>query len=135
MRPTPPAPKPTKEDKPKFISICNRDESSVDSKETKQGSALLVKKEVTPSTEVSEKVEPLLKEPKGVIQNKLPERLLLMRDIQHHIDLILIVSLPNLSHYQMNLKESKVLKEEVVSSTEISEEMKLEHVGEHKPYW
>jgi len=32
-------------------------------------------------------------------------------------------------------KESKVLKEEVVSSTKIFKEMKLEHVREHKPLW
>ena len=40
-----------------------------------------------------------------------------------------------LPHYRMNPKVSKVLKEEVVSSTEISEEMKSELVGEHKPLW
>jgi len=35
MRPIPPAPKLTKEEEPKFISICNRGESLVGSKKTK----------------------------------------------------------------------------------------------------
>ena len=54
----------------------------------------MVKEEVTPSTEVSEKVKPLLEEPKGVVHNELPERLPRIRGIQHHIDLIPTVSLP-----------------------------------------
>ena len=35
MRPIPPAPRPTKEEEPKFISISNRVKSSVDSKHKK----------------------------------------------------------------------------------------------------
>ena len=101
-----------------------------ESKETKQRSTLVVKKEVTSSTEVLEKVEPLLEESKGVVHSELPERIPPMRDIQHPIDLIPRVSLPNLPHYRMNPKEGKVLKEEVVSSTEIFEETKLKHAGE-----
>jgi len=80
-------------------------------------------------------VKPLLEESKGVVHNEPPERLPPMRDTQHHINLISKASLLNLSYYLMNLKESKVLKEEIVSSTEIFEEMKLEHVGEHKSLW
>jgi len=34
MKPIPPVPKPTKEEKSKFISICNRGEFLVESKET-----------------------------------------------------------------------------------------------------
>ena len=51
------------------------------------------------------------------------------------IDLSTRGSLLNFSHYWMNPNESKVVKEEIISSTEISKEMKLEYVGEHKPLW
>ena len=81
-----------------------------ESKEINQRSALVVKEEVTPSTEVSEKVESLLEESKGVVHNELLKRLPPMRGIQHHIDIIFRASLSNLSHYWMNPKESEVLK-------------------------
>ena len=38
-----PIPRSIKEEKPKFISICNQDEFFVESKETKQSFALMVK--------------------------------------------------------------------------------------------
>ena len=84
MRPISLTQKPTKEEEPKFISICNRGESSVDSKETKQGLTLLVKEEVTPHAEIHEKMKPLLREFKEIVHDKLLEELLSMRDIQHH---------------------------------------------------
>jgi len=64
----------------------------------------VAKEEVTLSTEVSEKVEPLLKESKGVAPNELPERLPPMKGIQYPIDLIPRASLPIPSHYWMNPK-------------------------------
>jgi len=44
MKPIPHVPKLAKEEKPKFISICNRGEFLVESKEAKQMFALVVKK-------------------------------------------------------------------------------------------
>ena len=46
------------------------------SKETKQRSALVVKEEVTLSTEVSEKVEPLLEESKGDCSQRVAEKII-----------------------------------------------------------
>ena len=85
----------------------------MESKETKQRFALVVKKEVTQSAEISEKIRPLLKEFKGVVNDELSKGLAPMRGIQHHIDLILGDSLLNLSHYRINSKESKILREKV----------------------
>jgi len=52
----------------------------------------------------------LLEEFKGIVHDKLPKGLPPLRDFQYYI---LRVSLPNISHYEMNPKESKVLKEKV----------------------
>ena len=89
MRPIPPTPKSTKERESKFASMCNRDEFFVESKETKNGVALLVKKEITPPARVSEKVEPLLEDSKGIVNDELPEGLPPMKNIQPHIILFL----------------------------------------------
>ena len=62
MKPIPPPLKPTKEKKPKFISICNRGEILVEFKETKQRFAWVVKEEIGPAIEVPEKMKPMLEE-------------------------------------------------------------------------
>ena len=105
------APKPTKEEKPQFISICNWGEFLVETKETKQKVALVVK-EFGSSIGVPKKMMLMLEEFKRV-HDKLLYELPPMRDIQYHIDLVPEVSLPNLPHYWMNLKESEILKEKV----------------------
>ena len=57
MRPITPTPESIKEKESKFASKCNRGKFFVKLKETKQGVALLVKNEVAPPAEVSEKAE------------------------------------------------------------------------------
>jgi len=69
MKPIPPVPRPAKEEKPKFISICNRDELLVESKETNQIFALVVNEEVAISTEVSEKMKLMLEKFKRVVHD------------------------------------------------------------------
>jgi len=73
MKPIPSIPKSTEEEKPKFISICNRSEFLMESKKTKQSLALIVKEKVSPTAEISEKMKPLLEEFKEVVHDKLPE--------------------------------------------------------------
>ena len=107
MKPIPPAPKATKEEKQKFISICNRGEFLVEFKATKQRFTLIVKDGVEPSVEVSEKMKPILEEFQRIVHDELLDELPPLRDIQYHIDLIPEASLPNLPHYKMNPKRVK----------------------------
>ena len=105
MMPIPLPPKPTKEGKPKFISIYNRGKFLVESKETKQQFSLVVKEKVGATIEVPEKMKPMLEEFQRIVHDELPNELPPIRDIQHDIDLIPRAGLPNLPHYWINTKE------------------------------
>ena len=53
----------------------------------------------------------MLKEFQRIVLDELPDDLPPMKDIQHHIYLILETSLPNLPHYRT--KENEILREKV----------------------
>lgn len=65
------------------------------------------------SIAILEKLLPILDEFKEITPEELPHGLPLMRDIQHHIDLVPRSSLLNLSYYWMSPKESQILQEHV----------------------
>lgn len=64
----------------------------------------LVTKEVTFDrvVDIPQDVEPIFREFQDVFPNDLSNQLPLMRNIQHSIDLVPGVTLPNLPHYRMN---------------------------------
>ena len=53
----------------------------MESKETKQRFALVVKEEISPAIEVLEKMEPMPKEFQRIVHDELPDELPPMRDI------------------------------------------------------
>ena len=87
MKFIPPVPKPTKEKKPKFVSMCNQGEFLAESKEMKQRFAFIVKEEVGPSVEVFEKMNPIMEKFQRIVHDELPDELPPMRDIQHILTL------------------------------------------------
>jgi hypothetical protein len=71
----------------------------------------LLKEKAQPEVKIPAKVHGLLAEIHDILGD--PQGLPPMRGIQHQIDLIPGVSLPNLPHYQMSPKEHDILKEKV----------------------
>jgi len=131
MKPIPPPLKLTKE-KSKSISICNPGEFLMESKETKQRFALIVKEEIGSTIEIPKKMKPMLEEFQRIVHDELLDELSPMKDIQHHIDLIPGASLPNLAYYWMNPKESEVLRdkvEELIQNRHMIEHESICYVG------
>ena len=86
-------------------------------KETKEVHLMVVKGEVESRdivvAQIPMEVQTLLKDFDDVIPEDLPTKLPPMCNIQHHIDLIPSVSLPNVPHYWMSSKDNKILREKV----------------------
>ncbi|KAG2724559.1 hypothetical protein I3760_01G023500 [Carya illinoinensis] len=82
------------------LFIVSENQFLEDAKETREVWMLVVKGEETAdSHDIPPQVQYLLTEFEGLMLQELPEGLPSMLDIQHHIDLILGASLPNLPHY------------------------------------
>lgn len=72
----------------------------------------VVAKAVTPDpiSDLPTEIELLIREFREMFPEDLPDKLSLMCDIQHTIDLVLKATLPNFPHYRMNPTEHAKLK-------------------------
>ena len=109
-------PKTQKVEGKSFLTITQAEKEVIeDLKESRVIHALVVKnaREDVYREEVLASVKGVLEEFKEVVPKDLPEGLLPLRDIQHHIDLVPGASFSNLLHYRMSPKETEVLQEKV----------------------
>nr|GEX56918.1 putative reverse transcriptase domain-containing protein [Tanacetum cinerariifolium] len=74
---------------------------------------VLIGKEVASNSEIPEAMFPLLEEFSDVFPNELPDALLPLCDIQHHIDLEPSLQLSNMSYYRLCLGEHEELRRQV----------------------
>ncbi|CAM8983189.1 unnamed protein product [Rhodiola kirilowii] len=97
-----------------FLAIAhNEQEFSADIVEAQCFCPVIVKGLVSAEKEgdIPEGVREILQDFEELTAEELPNELPPMRDIQHHIDLILGSSLPNLPHYRMSPKENEILRD------------------------
>ena len=87
----------TEKDKPLFTNIMGPDFFK-QVKEPNFVVALVVKGQCEATIDIPTKVQEVLADFPDLSPNELPP----MQNIQHHIDLILGASLPNLPHYRMS---------------------------------
>ena len=101
-----------------FLTITHKHTEFVrECRDTQEVYLLVVKGEsVSEPLKVNQipmEVQRLLEEFHDVVLKELPNEIPPMRDIQHHIDLILGANLPNLPHYRMSPRENEILCEQV----------------------
>ena len=101
-----------------FLTITHKHTEFVrECRDTQEVHLLIVKGEsVSEPLKVNQipmEMQGLLEEFNDVVPKELPNELPPMRDIRHHIDLILGASLPNLPHYRMSPRENEILREQV----------------------
>nr|GEW30950.1 hypothetical protein [Tanacetum cinerariifolium] len=94
--------------------VASAKEFQAERKETRVSYALVMKGiEDGMENSISAVVKPLLAEFSKTVADDTPDTLPPLRNIQHQFNLVPEASLPNLPHYRMNHKESKVLHEKI----------------------
>nr|GEZ72114.1 putative nucleotidyltransferase, ribonuclease H [Tanacetum cinerariifolium] len=108
------SPKKKLENKTLVSLVASPKEFQAKRKVTRVSYALIVKyvKDVMENA-ISSVVKPLLAEFSKIVTDDTSDALPPLRNIQHQVDLIPRASLPNLPHYRMILRESKVLHEKI----------------------
>nr|GEW40676.1 transposon Ty3-I Gag-Pol polyprotein [Tanacetum cinerariifolium] len=118
------SPKTNLENKTLVTLMASPKEFQAERKETGVSYALVVKGvEDVMENAIPTVIKPLLAEFGKIVTDDTSDALLPLSYIQHQIDLIPGAILPNLPHYRMSLKESKILREKIEYQT------KEEHLG------
>lgn len=75
--------------------------------------ALVIKREAPGSTDFLSQIQPILDAFAALVPDEPQDSLPPMKDVQHHINLMPGVGLPNLPHYKMSAKEHGILQVQV----------------------